>query len=91
MEDKGGWGAYLPVPDAVRYWVKRNGCTRGSVEELPLKGEGAHRVVVHKFVGKKKGPQVWFYEVVGGVHSWFNEDMDTAEEIWKFFSIFAEK
>ena len=91
MEDKGGWGAYLPVPDAVRYWVKRNGCTRGSVGELPLKGEGAHKVVVHKFVGKKKRAQVWLYEVVGGVHSWFNEDMDTAGEIWKFFSIFAEK
>ena len=38
-----------------------------------------------KFVGKKNTPQVWLYEVVDGVHSWFNEDMDTAGEIWKFF------
>lgn len=89
LEDKGGWGAYLPVPEAVQYWIKRNGCPNEIVEELPLKGEGAHKVIAHKFVGKKKGPQVWLYEVVGGVHSWFNEDIDTAGEIWKFFSIFA--
>ena len=89
MQDKGGWGAYLPVPDAVQHWVKRNGCTREIVEELPLK-DGGHKVIAHKFVVKKKGAQVWLYEVVGGVHSWFNEDMDTAAEVWKFFSIYLK-
>ena len=91
MENKGGWGAYIPVPDAVQYWVERNGCTEEIVEELPLKGEGAHKVITHKFVGKKDSPQVWLYEVVGGVHSWFNEDMDTADEVWKFFSQYLEE
>ena len=97
MDNKGGWGAYLPVPDAVQYWVHNNGCTREIVDALPQRiewciqkegshKEGSHKVVVHKFVGKKRTPQVWLYEVVGGVHSWFNEDMDTAGEIWKFFS-----
>ncbi len=91
MENKGGWGAYIPVPDAVQYWVEKNGCTKEIVEELPLKGEGAHKVIAHKFVGKKDSPQVWLYEVVGGVHSWFNEDMDTADEVWKFFSQYLEE
>ena len=92
MDNNGGWGAYLPVPDAVQYWVHNNGCTREIVDALPqrneggIQKEGSHKVVVHKFVGKKRTPQVWLYEVVGGVHSWFNEDMDTAGEIWKFFS-----
>ena len=85
LENKGGWGAYIPVPDAVHYWVKRNGCTREIVEEMPIKGEKGHKVIAHRFVGKKNTPQVWLYEVVGGVHSWFNEDIDTADEIWKFF------
>ena len=89
LENKGGWGAYIPVPDAVQYWVKRNGCTREIVEELPLKGEGSHKVIAHKFVGKKNTPQVWLYEVVGGVHSWFNEDIDTADEVWKFFEMYC--
>ena len=85
LENKGGWGAYISVPDAVQYWVRRNGCTREMVEELPIKGEKGHKVIAHRFVGKKNTPQVWLYEVVGGVHSWFNEDIDTADEIWKFF------
>lgn len=85
LENKGGWGAYIPVPDAVHYWVKRNGCTREIVEEMPIKGKKGHKVIAHRFVGKKNTPQVWLYEVVGGVHSWFNEDIDTADEIWKFF------
>lgn len=89
MEDKGGWGAYLPVPDAVRYWVHRNGCLKETVEELPLE-VGGHKVIAHKFVGKKNSPQVWLYEVVGGVHSWFNGDMDTPAEVWKFFSMYLK-
>ena len=90
MENKGGWGAYLPVPEAVDYWVKANGCTREDIVEIPQKDSGAHKIIAHKFTGKKHTPQVWLYEVVGGVHSWFNDDMDTAEEVWKFFSIYLE-
>ena len=88
LQNKGGWGAYIAVPDAVEYWVRRNGCRNEVVENLPLKGDGAHQVIAHRFVGKKNAPQVWLYEVVDGVHSWFNEDMDTAGEIWKFFSMY---
>ena len=89
FENKGGWGAYIPVPDAVKYWVDRNGCTSEIKEELPLK-EGGHKVIAHKYTGKGNTPQVWLYEVVGGVHSWFNEDMDTAGEVWKFFKMYCK-
>ena len=85
LENTGGWGAYLSVPDAVEYWAERNGCTNELVGELPLKNEGAHKVIEHKYFGKKNTPQVWLYEVVGGEHSWFNEDIDTADVIWSFF------
>ena len=30
------------------------------------------------------------YEVVGGKHSWAERDLDTAEEIWKFFSLYIK-
>lgn len=89
LEDKGGWGSYLAVPDAINYWIGFNGCTKETVTELPLK-EGGHKVIAHKYTGKKNSPQVWLYEVVGGVHSWFNEDMNTAEEIWKFFEMYLK-
>lgn len=86
LENKGGWGAYIPVPDAVDYWVERNGCKNVVTDTLELKREGGHRIITHKYEGGRSGCDVWLYEVVGAGHSWFTEDIDTAEEIWKFFS-----
>lgn len=85
-ENKGGWGAYLPVPDAVDYWVKRNGCTTESTDTIPPKGEKSHLTIAHRYTDAKSGCDVWLYEIVDAGHSWFTEDFDTAEEIWKFFS-----
>lgn len=86
MENKGGWGAYLPVPDAVGYWVKRNGCEVGHTEELPLKTADSHRVIAHRYLDAKNGNDVWLYEIIGGGHTWGENDLDIAEEIWRFFS-----
>ncbi len=90
-QNAGGWGAYLSVPDAISYWTGRNGCSGYIKESLPLKTPQSHRVISHKYFNpkKKKGKDVWLYEIVGGVHSWANEDINTAEEIWKFFSKFV--
>lgn len=90
LENKGGWGAYIAVPDAINYWVKRNGCKREVKEHLPLKTPESNQVISHKYVDAKDGNEVWLYEIVGGGHSWGNKDFDTAEEIWKFFSKFTE-
>ncbi len=90
LKNKGGWGAYIAVPDAVNYWVERNGCKQEITDTLPLKSADAHKVVSHKYVDAKKGKDVWLYEIIGGRHSWGNKDIDTAEEIWKFFRIFIE-
>lgn len=89
LENKGGWGAYISVPGAVEYWVKLNGCSDKTVEEIPLKGDGPNKVMKHKYVGKGKTPQVWLYEIVGGGHSWFDKDIETADEIWNFFSMWV--
>ncbi len=90
LENKGGWGAYIAVPDAVNYWVKRNGCSREQTGELPLKSTDSHKVITHKYIDSKGGNDVWLYEIVGGGHTWGNKDLNTAEEIWKFFSNFTE-
>ena len=34
----------------------------------------------------KNGNEVWLYKVVGAPHCWHNGDINTGEEIWKFFS-----
>ena len=38
----------------------------------------------------KGGPEIEIrlYEIIGGKHSWGLNDMDTCEEIWKFFSMY---
>ena len=36
------------------------------------------------------GSEVWLYEIVGGKHAWGEQDIDTGEELWKFFSRFVK-
>lgn len=91
MENKGGWGAYLPVPVAIGYWVARNRCTREEIERVEsLQGADGHVVVKHRFTGSVTGCDVWLYEVIGGVHSWHTGDIDTGEEVWRFFSRYVK-
>ena len=87
MENRGGWGAYLPVPVAMGYWIAKNRCTHESVECVEsLKGDEGHPVIKHRYTSPTTGCDVWLYEVVGGVHGWHTSDIDTGEEIWQFFS-----
>lgn len=88
--DEGGWGAYIPVPIAVSRVVVADRCTAETVSELPRR-EGRNPVTVHRFTDGRKTAwgtpmEVWLYEVHGGDHSWSLSDMDTCEEMWKFFS-----
>ncbi len=92
LNNEGGWGAYIPVPDAVDAWVKENGCTKYEETPLPLLKEGSRKVVLHHWTeGKPAWPgspatEVLLYEVKEGKHSWALNDMDTCAAIWDFFS-----
>lgn len=86
LDNKGGWGAYLPVEQAVEYWVKVNGCKEKIDEKLPLFNKEANQVIAHRYIDPKRGNDVWLYEIVGGKHTWGTKDIATAAEIWKFFS-----
>lgn len=94
-ENKGGWGAYIPVPAAVSRIIAVNGCTEEYVTELPRR-EGRNQVTLYQFKAGKpavKGgrpTEVWLYKVEGGDHSWSDKDMDTCSEIWRFFSLWIE-
>ena len=90
LKNRGGWGEYIAVPDAVNFWVERNGCKREVTDTLPLKSANSHKVVSHKYIDGKKGKDVWLYEIIGGSHTWGTKDLNTAEEIWKFFSTFVK-
>ena len=87
MENKGGWGAYLPVPLAIGYWVAKDRCTHEETERIEsLKGAEGHPIINHRYSSPTTHCDVWLYEVVGGVHSWHTDDIDTGEEVWQFFS-----
>ena len=89
LEGTGGWGAYIPVLEAVNYWVLKDSCKYLSHRELQPKGE--RRVILHRWTGGAPawtgGPEceVRLYEISGGKHSWGLADMDTCEEVWNFF------
>ena len=88
MENKGGWGAYLPVPLAIGYWIAKNRCSHEQVENV--QGNEGHLIIKHRYSSPTTGCDVWLYEVVGGVHSWFTNDIDTGEEVWQFFSRYVK-
>lgn len=87
LADKGGWGAYVSVPLAVSFWVAQNRCTTLACDTLPVKTPtNGHRVIAHRYGNGINGNEVWLYQVINGMHSWGTDDLDTPEEIWKFFS-----
>ena len=91
LDNKGGWGAYMPVPIAIGYWVAKNRNEQEQVERIASQDTKSGRSVIkHKYTGGPTGCEVWLYEVTGGSHSWFEEDIDTGEEIWSFFSKYLE-
>lgn len=87
INNVGGWGRYLPVPMAVSAMVVHNRCTGEVVEKRDgLTPENGHRVTIHQYTGGDEGCDVWFYEIEGAKHSWHQADINTGEEIWKFFA-----
>ena len=86
LTNQGGWGAYMPVPLAVGYWVAKNRCTKEETERVEsLSKDNGRYIVKHRFTQSATGCNVWLYEVVGGKHSTHTEDIHTGDEIWRFF------
>lgn len=88
--NEGGWGEYLAVPIAVGDMVCANRCEYEESVQLPLKDEGkpSRQVILHRYLGSPDGCEVRLYEVQGGKHSWHMADLDTTEEILKFFECY---
>ena len=82
-----GWGADIAIPCAVGIWRAANRCTHEVTDTLPRR---RNTVIAHRYVNGINGNQVWFYEVVGGKHSWAEADLDTSAEIWTFFSLYIK-
>ncbi len=81
-EDLGGWGAYMAVPAALSHIIAANGCVSETITSLPRK-EGRNQVILYHFQGGEA--DVLVYKVIGGDHSWLDEDMGTCDAVLEFF------
>ncbi len=94
---------FLSAPDTVAVWVNRNGCELDPrVELLPETApDDGTRVRVERFEDCMDGAAVWFYNVMGGGHTWpgqphsfwperllgrVSHEIDASAVIWDFFS-----
>lgn len=89
-DNKGGWGEYIPVPLAVHFCAMKNRCTLMQTDTVIGKAPNNRTIVKHRFSGGTNDSEVWLYEMIGGGHSWFWDDLDTGDELWKFFSRFLK-
>ena len=80
-------GGDIAIPRVVGLWAAVNRCNYEVTEELPLV---RNKIIAHKYMGGTDGTQVWLYEIVNGKHSWAENDMNTAAEIWKFYSLYLK-
>ena len=80
-------GGDIAIPRVVGLWATVNRCTYEVTEELP---QIRNKIIVHKYKGGTNGNEVWLYEIVNGKHSYAEKDMNTAAEIWKFFSMYLK-
>ncbi len=93
LTNAGGWGVYIGVPQAVNLWATEARCTHEVTEKFPIL---RNEVILHRYAGGKPawegGPdtEVWFYEVINGDHSWAEKDMNTCQEIWRFFKKYVK-
>jgi len=71
IENKQGWGAYLPVRTSFDFFVNNNFCNQAAIDTLPnTNSDDGSFVIAEKHSGCKGDNQVWLYTVVNGDHDW---------------------
>lgn len=90
-ENKGGWGAYIPVPLAVAAVAANNRCATMQVDKYPTLSDSTRMVTRTVYADAPSGMDVVVYEIDGGKHSWGAKDVKTSQLIWDFFSKYLKK
>ena len=94
VDNRDKWGAYMGVETTINFWVDRNKCKEVNIDTLPdIDRNDGSIVITEKYTGGRNNNEVWFYKVINGDHEWppgwpvksGNGDLNTSEEIWKFF------
>ena len=85
-----GWGGAPHILEVMEFWSDLNACVQDEVFNFPdIDKTDYSTVSLTKKKGGSYNNEVWFYKVDGGGHdwpgSWGNGDINTSDEIWKFF------
>ena len=97
VDNRDKWGVYMGVETTINFWVDRNECKEVNIDTLPdIDRNDGSIVITEKYTGGRNNNEVWFYKVINGDHEWppgwpvksGNGDLNTSEEIWKFFQHF---
>ena len=93
LEDQDGWGPYIGVNTAIRYWKELNNCTT-TIEDtlLDINTSDGSYITTEKYQNGFNGNEVWLYKIIDGGHDWpgayGNMDIDASQVVWNFFNQF---
>ena len=99
MNNEDKWGAYYDLPSTIEFWVNKHALNEKETIQLENKNtEDGTTITFERYWSDESQREVWFYIVNDGNHTWpgmtglfsrtANQDINSAEEIWKFFSKF---
>ena len=99
MNNEDKWGAYYDLPSTIEFWVNKHALNEKETIQLKNKNtEDGTTITFERYWSDESQREVWFYIVNDGNHTWpgmtglfsrtANQDINSAEEIWKFFSKF---
>ena len=99
MNNEDKWGAYYDLPSTIEFWVNKHALSEKETIQLENKNtEDGTTITFERYWSDESQREVWFYIVNDGNHTWpgmtglfsrtANQDINSAEEIWKFFSKF---
>ncbi len=99
MNNEDKWGAYYDLPSTIKFWVNKHALNEKETIQLENKNtEDGTTITFERYWSDESQREVWFYIVNDGNHTWpgmtglfsrtANQDINSAEEIWKFFSKF---
>lgn len=91
MENKDGWGEYVPVPLAICRIVDANKCTAISSDTIAVTDTTLNsHIIKYEFSNPRTHNDVWLYKVINAPHCWFEKYINTGEEVWRFFSRYIQ-
>ena len=99
MNNEDKWGAYYDLPSTIEFWINKHALNEKETIQLENKNtEDGTTITFERYWSDESQREVWFYIVNDGNHTWpgmtglfsrtANQDINSAEEIWKFFSKF---